>query len=106
RLQTIFSHLLETIHHVADLRLDHDDDGIVRECGIGSEYHKEIRKAADRDAVIAANAAAPDIAKPRCVSAGDRKRAQRSGDLESGRVDDGIDASLGSVARDDAVRSN
>src|SRR5262249_39798261 len=106
RRQTILPHLFETFHHVADLRLDHDDNGIVREGGIRSEYHKEIWKAADRDAVIAANAAAPDITKPRCVSAGYRKRAQRSGDLESGRVDDGIDAPLVSVARDDAVRPN
>src|SRR5580693_2225671 len=54
-------HERQTTHHVADLRFDHKNDGIVSQSCVGSEKQKEVGKAADGYAKICAHALAPGI---------------------------------------------
>jgi hypothetical protein len=54
-------HERQTAHHVADLRFDHQNDGIVSQSRGGSEKQKEAGKAADGYAKICAHALAPGI---------------------------------------------
>src|SRR5262245_33124512 len=63
------AHQLQAVDDVSHLRFDHQHHGIVAEARVGSEKHKEIRKAADRDAEIRAQAIAPRIVNLEAVSA-------------------------------------
>src|SRR2546429_83815 len=56
-----FAHEPQAFDHVADLRLDHEHDGIVAQAGVGAEENEEIGEAADADAEIGAQAVAPGI---------------------------------------------
>ncbi len=54
-------HECEAAHHVANLRFDHQHDGIVAEPGVGSEKQEKVGKAAYGDAEIGAHALAPSV---------------------------------------------
>ena len=55
RFQVLSPHEAKTTHDVFDLRLDHDDNRVVAETGIGTEQHEEIRDEA-RVTILLANA--------------------------------------------------
>src|SRR5260370_5172921 len=96
-------HEFQAIHGVANLRFDHENDGIVAKSGVRSEKHEEIGEAIDGDAEIGGHALSPgvvnfDAALPHHAAANERFRS-----AEAGAVDQDVDGALDAVARDDAV---
>src|SRR5688500_12139878 len=50
--------LLDCLKHQADLALDHEDNGVVPEAGVGSEEHEQVREARDHRAAMGLDAVA------------------------------------------------
>ena len=64
-----FAHQLQALDDVADLRLNHQHDGIVAQAGVGPEKDEEIREAANDHAKIRAHAVAPRVVNFQAVAA-------------------------------------
>ena len=96
-------HELQTLHGVADLGFDHQDDGIVAEAGVGPEKHKEIREAGDGDAEIGAHALSPGVVNFHAAAADDAATDERFGGAEAGAINQDVDGALHAVFGDDAV---
>src|SRR5260370_15854275 len=96
-------HEFQAIHGVANLRFDHENDGIVAQSGGRCEKHEEIGKTIHGDAKIGGHALSPSgvnfhAALPHDAAANEGLRC-----AEAGAVDQDVDGALDAVARDDAV---
>src|SRR2546429_9425921 len=96
---TLFPYTTLFRSHVADLRLDHEHDGIVAQAGVGAEENEEIGEAADADAEIGAQAVAPGIVDLEAAAAKKLHTDELLGDVEAGAVDQDVDRALHAVLR-------
>src|SRR5580700_6684045 len=96
-------HECQTAHHVADLRLDHQNDGIVSQSRVGSEKQKEVGKAADGYAKICTHARAPGIVNFYAAAAHQSNADERLCGAKACAKDQDIYFSLDAVHRYDAA---
>src|ERR1700722_2877602 len=96
-------HERQTAHHVADLRFDHKNDGIVSQSRVGSEKQKEVGKAADGHAKICAHALAPGIVNFYAAAAHQPNADERFCGTKTRAEDQDVHGALGAVRRYDAV---
>src|SRR5580704_6490283 len=93
----------QTTHHIADLRFDHKDDGIVAKSGIGAEQQKEVGKAADGHAEIRTHALAPGIVDFHAAAADNPNADERLRGAKACAKNQNVDWTLDAVLRHDAV---
>src|SRR5260370_8143574 len=99
-------HEFQAIHGVANLRFDHQNDGIVAQAGVGAEKHEEIGKTINGDAEIGGHALSPGVVNfhaslPRDAAANEGLRC-----AESGAVDQDVDGAHDTVSPNDTVLPN
>src|SRR5580658_3391043 len=96
-------HECQAAHYVADLRFDHQNDGIVSQSRVGSEKQKEVGKAADGYAKIGAHALAPGIVNFYSAAAHQPNADERLGGTKACAKDQDIHWALDTVHGYDAV---
>src|SRR5205807_1312617 len=101
-----FAHQLQALDDVADLRLNHQHDGIVAQAGVGAEKNEKIRKTADRHAEIGAQAVAPGVVNLEAPAAKQLHADELLGDMEPGAINQYVDRTLRTVLRNDAMLPN
>src|SRR6266851_943967 len=96
-------HQLHAIHGVTNLGFDHENDGIVAQSGVGAEKHEEIREASDSYAEIGGHPFAPGIVNFYAALPHQAAPNERLGGAETGAVNQDVNRTLDTIARDDAV---
>src|SRR6266446_2496265 len=96
-------HQLHAINGVTNLGFDHENDGIVAQSGVGAEKHEEIREASDSYAEIGGHPFAPGIVNFYAALPHQAAPNERLGGAETGAVNQDVNRTLDTIARDDAV---
>src|SRR6266852_219859 len=96
-------HELQAIHSIANLRFDHEHDGIVAQSGVGPEKHEEIGEAADGDAEIGAHALSPGVVNFHAALPHHAAPNERLGGAEAGAINQNVRRALGPILGDDAM---
>src|SRR5260370_19979733 len=96
-------HEFQAIHGVANLRFDHQNDGIVAQAGVGAEKDAEIGKTINGDGEIGGHALSPGVVNFHAAIPHDAAANEGLRCAEAGAVDQDVDGALDAVARDDAV---
>ena len=95
----------DALEHVMNLRLDHEDDGVVPEPGVRPDQLVQVRIAGDVDAVVGLRAVAPVVAQRVARQAGDDEVLHVDAWIhdETRAEDDAVHRPRDAVVGDDAV---
>src|SRR5260370_9934128 len=85
-------HEFQAIHGVANLRFDHQNDGIEAQSGVGPEKHEEIGEAIDGDAEIGGHALSPTVVNCDAPLPHDAAATEGLRSAEDDAVDQDVDA--------------
>src|SRR6266436_7632228 len=96
-------HQLQAIHGVTNLGFDHENDGIVAQSGVGAKEHEQVGETADGDAEIGGHPFAPGIVNFYAALPHEAAPDERLGGAETGAVNQDVNRTLDTIARDDAV---
>ena len=89
--------------HIGDLALEHVDDRVAAEVGVGPVEHEEVREPGDGDPEIRLGPVAPGLIQPPPAEAGHRHGRQEVEGPEPGAVDDHVRRAGGGTGRDHAA---
>lgn len=81
---------IDDLREVADLRFDHQDEGVVREVRVGPVEDAEVRELRHRDAFVGVGGAGPEFREGDAVAACDFHGREEGHRLEACGEDDGV----------------